>query len=90
MDLNQLQHRMDEISDRVGAIDSKVSYLVGKLDATLPHLATTDELELAIQKHRAGFHPKKTGPTKKFWGALTGLLAAIGAAIVTLVEVFKK
>jgi hypothetical protein len=76
---------MTETSDKelLRRVDNKITYLVGQFDATLPHLATKEDIAQHALQCRKSFDPKppKNGHTKR---GLVKALTIIGTGIVGL------
>ena len=86
---------IDKVYDKINSVSDSVSYLVGRIDATLPHLATKDDLEREIAEHerkcrhiRPSLMPKNGFNAKVYTGIGTGI-AALAGAIYALIEILK-
>lgn len=93
-----IHRKIDELSStmqrKIGKVGDEVSYMRGKLDATLPHLARTTEVESMILNHknqcrRSIMPPKTNGELAKQIAKIGGLIGALVAAIWTLIEVLS-
>jgi len=88
-----IEDKLGLIHEKINAVAADVTYLRGRFDAELPHLATKAELKNEIAAHKNGCNKRiSLSPKKKNNGKITlALLSAIGcltAVIYALIRLF--
>lgn len=83
-----IDDKLGLIHEKINAVASDVTYLRGRFDAELPHLATKAELKNEIAAHKNGCNKPKKKNNGKITLALLSAIGCLTAVIYALIRLF--